>query len=473
MFRSLLLPAILLAQVCFAQRSDTLVILYQTNQFTISPGERFRLDSFLSIGWDQLFINSHTDEMDDEMYNLQLSGRRSGAVFQYLKDKKVDQNRIIKKYFGESMPYADNDSEAGRAMNRRTEIIGFKYPVIKPKISIDPMLPVTTTLNNGFIITYKPGTLSPALLEDLQSGWGNNFNVVTNTSQMLQQNIVTNTTNNEILSSVLMFNVPNKENCKIDAPVFVRIPLPYSVKCPLQTIKYFVAVQSNGKTVWKEESKIITVDTIEGQPYLGVWMDDLCRMINFDIKLPECYDLDSTTLMYVNANIRNLSARLRTVNSLYIPKKISDSLHNIVFIKNKRGDAGISFSLYKGKKRVKSFTDRSLSEFPFDKQRQSYVLSTDTIRFYFPGIRYGDIYVKVNGDKYRTWLDNSRCEIIYIKKDDETITVDLFMAISKKKVLSLRRKPLNILPYDPGQKAFVIDKKTLQLLEMSDAVSAK
>ncbi|MGZ8544805.1 MAG: OmpA family protein [Flavisolibacter sp.] len=473
MFRSLLLPAILLAQVCFAQRSDTLVILYQSDQYTISLKEKIRLDSFLAAGWDQLFINSHTDETDDEIYNLKLSGKRSGEVYKYFVDKKIDQKRITKKYFGESLPFTDNDSEEGKALNRRTEIIGYMYPLISAKPFTDPMLPVTTTLNNGFIITYKPGAISPGLLEDLQAGWGNSFNVVTSTSQMVQQNIVTNTTNNEILSSVLMFKVENPEKCKLGAPVFVRIPLPYSNKCPLQSIKYFVAVWSNGKQIWKEENKVITVDTIFGQPYLGVWMEDLCRFINFDIKLPECYDLDSSRLMYVDAGIRNLTTKLYSVNSLYIPRKLSDSTHSIVYVKNKKQDAGINFVLYNGKRRVKTFRDRPLSEFPYDGQQQAYVLSTDTIRFHFPGIRYGDIYVKVNKDKYRTWLNDSRCEIIYLKKEEESITVDLFMAVSRKKVVSLRGQPLHLLPYDATQNCYVIDKKTIQLLEMNGGLSKR
>ncbi|MCD8528455.1 MAG: OmpA family protein [Chitinophagales bacterium] len=72
-------------------------------------------------------VSSHTDSKGTDEYNMALSEFRTEAVSNYLIKEGVDKNRIIQKWFGESMPAASNtnpdgsDNEAGRALNRRTE----------------------------------------------------------------------------------------------------------------------------------------------------------------------------------------------------------------------------------------------------------------------------------------------------------------------------------------------------------------
>ncbi|MCS7085429.1 MAG: OmpA family protein, partial [Bacteroidia bacterium] len=46
---------------------------------------------------------------------------RAEAVRAYLISKGVDDNRIMAKGYGETMPVASNDTEKGRALNRRVE----------------------------------------------------------------------------------------------------------------------------------------------------------------------------------------------------------------------------------------------------------------------------------------------------------------------------------------------------------------
>ncbi len=55
-------------------------------------------------------------------YNLRLSERRAHSVVKYLKSKGVT-NKLIAKGFGVSNPVADNNTEQGRAENRRVELI--------------------------------------------------------------------------------------------------------------------------------------------------------------------------------------------------------------------------------------------------------------------------------------------------------------------------------------------------------------
>lgn len=67
-------------------------------------------------------IAGHTDSTGDAGYNQQLSERRAQAVGSYLAQSGVSGARLQMAGYGETQPIASNDSEAGRAQNRRVEI---------------------------------------------------------------------------------------------------------------------------------------------------------------------------------------------------------------------------------------------------------------------------------------------------------------------------------------------------------------
>ena len=66
-------------------------------------------------------INGHTDSIGDDASNLQLSEARAKAVLEYLVQKGIAFERLRSEGFGETRPVADNESEEGRRLNRRTE----------------------------------------------------------------------------------------------------------------------------------------------------------------------------------------------------------------------------------------------------------------------------------------------------------------------------------------------------------------
>lgn len=70
----------------------------------------------------KISIEGHTDDEGSSAYNKSLSENRAKAVYQYLVDKGIDPSRVSYKGFGDSMPVSGNDTEEGRALNRRTEI---------------------------------------------------------------------------------------------------------------------------------------------------------------------------------------------------------------------------------------------------------------------------------------------------------------------------------------------------------------
>ena len=67
-------------------------------------------------------IAGHTDSVGTDSYNQTLSVQRAQAVANYLIARGVNRERIIVTGAGESRPVASNDTEAGRAENRRVEI---------------------------------------------------------------------------------------------------------------------------------------------------------------------------------------------------------------------------------------------------------------------------------------------------------------------------------------------------------------
>ena len=67
-------------------------------------------------------IDGHTDATASDDYNLALSKRRAKAVKDYLTSKGIAASRITSNSYGESKPAASNDTEEGKALNRRVAI---------------------------------------------------------------------------------------------------------------------------------------------------------------------------------------------------------------------------------------------------------------------------------------------------------------------------------------------------------------
>lgn len=68
-------------------------------------------------------IEGHTDNQGSAAYNLDLSTRRARGVYLELINKGIDSNRLEFNGFGLSKPIESNETERGRARNRRTEIL--------------------------------------------------------------------------------------------------------------------------------------------------------------------------------------------------------------------------------------------------------------------------------------------------------------------------------------------------------------
>ena len=68
-------------------------------------------------------IQGHTDNVGDPTANLDLSQRRARRVAETIKSYGIDAGRISSRGYGETKPVASNETEAGRAQNRRTVFV--------------------------------------------------------------------------------------------------------------------------------------------------------------------------------------------------------------------------------------------------------------------------------------------------------------------------------------------------------------
>lgn len=76
------------------------------------------LDEYPSI---RVEIGAHTDAEGSDAYNVDLSERRARSVVGYLVSEGIEPNRLLSRGYGESTPIATNETEEGRALNRRVE----------------------------------------------------------------------------------------------------------------------------------------------------------------------------------------------------------------------------------------------------------------------------------------------------------------------------------------------------------------
>ncbi|MEI6174785.1 MAG: OmpA family protein [Bacteroidota bacterium] len=102
-------------------------IYFPFNSFDLTMESKAVLDQlidFLSESQNiSIQIQGHTDNIGNDASNLKLSESRAHSVYNYLIEKGIAEKRLTYKGFGKAMPVAENDSEEGRARNRRTVFV--------------------------------------------------------------------------------------------------------------------------------------------------------------------------------------------------------------------------------------------------------------------------------------------------------------------------------------------------------------
>ena len=99
-------------------------IYYETNDYSLTQESKMLLALFIEFLKEnptvKVEIQGHTDNIGNDADNLLLSERRAKSVYDYVIEQGISDNRLKYKGYGESKPIASNNTEEGRAKNRRT-----------------------------------------------------------------------------------------------------------------------------------------------------------------------------------------------------------------------------------------------------------------------------------------------------------------------------------------------------------------
>ncbi|MGE8187626.1 OmpA family protein [Pseudomonas sp. NPDC086278] len=106
--------------------SDAGDVLFAFNKSDLTPAARSQLDALMAKLQNadvvSIKVVGHTDSVGSDAYNQALSERRASSVAAYLLSQGLAPNKLTSEGKGESEPVADNETEEGRAKNRRVEI---------------------------------------------------------------------------------------------------------------------------------------------------------------------------------------------------------------------------------------------------------------------------------------------------------------------------------------------------------------
>ncbi len=102
-------------------------VLFATAQYTLKPEAREKLAKvsgiLLSYPGLDVQVEGYTDNVGGDQYNLTLSQQRGDAVRDYLISQGVAAANITSTGYGKNDPIADNATAAGRAQNRRVNLV--------------------------------------------------------------------------------------------------------------------------------------------------------------------------------------------------------------------------------------------------------------------------------------------------------------------------------------------------------------
>jgi outer membrane protein OmpA-like peptidoglycan-associated protein len=103
--------------------------LFKVNSAKFGPSANQPLTAlsvYIQLDPRPTVVEGHTDNSGKPAYNMKLSEARAKGVMDYLVTQGVAPDRITSVGFGETRPIADNKTKAGRALNRRVDVVMVK-----------------------------------------------------------------------------------------------------------------------------------------------------------------------------------------------------------------------------------------------------------------------------------------------------------------------------------------------------------
>lgn len=102
-------------------------ILFATNSYALNEKSKFILKQFSRFLKENptitIMIQGHTDDVGDDVQNMQLSNDRAEEVKRFLQSLGIDGSRLTAQGFGETKPKVPNTDASKRAINRRTDFM--------------------------------------------------------------------------------------------------------------------------------------------------------------------------------------------------------------------------------------------------------------------------------------------------------------------------------------------------------------
>ncbi|MCB0805102.1 MAG: PD40 domain-containing protein [Bacteroidales bacterium] len=100
-------------------------IFYETDKYELKEKSRVEMQKLIDLMQQnpelRIEISGHTDNVGMDEYNKVLSRNRAKSVYDYLVENGIDQSRLTYEGYGKTKPVDTNETEEGRANNRRTE----------------------------------------------------------------------------------------------------------------------------------------------------------------------------------------------------------------------------------------------------------------------------------------------------------------------------------------------------------------
>lgn len=114
-------------QLEFDRLLDSESVQFESSAATIKAASYTLLDQLTEVASTcpsaRFEIAGHTDSSGGAAANKRLSERRASAVRDYLIEQGIDRSRLSSVGYGEEVPRVSNDTPAGRAQNRRVELV--------------------------------------------------------------------------------------------------------------------------------------------------------------------------------------------------------------------------------------------------------------------------------------------------------------------------------------------------------------
>jgi len=102
-------------------------VLFGFNSSDLGSSAQSNLDKLVNVlnryPDTNIEVIGHTDAVGSDSYNQTLSERRANSVLSYIRSKNIASTRLKAKGMGKTDPVATNETDEGRAQNRRVEFV--------------------------------------------------------------------------------------------------------------------------------------------------------------------------------------------------------------------------------------------------------------------------------------------------------------------------------------------------------------